>query len=177
MPRARSQSEESSPKSRKRSISPNKESPAKKVKKDKKPKDIEEKKVQKQKKNGEKKSSPKKYSPKKDSPKKNKKSNALKASPKKKSKKDDPSEDSDDEIFEVEQILGRQKSTTPGRKGKWEYEVKWKGYSEDDNTWELRANLAEGSPGLLKKYEDEQGIVDGRKKKREKKEEAGQRRK
>ena len=40
-------------------------------------------------------------------------------------------------VFEVEKILG----TKTDKSGKRYFHIKWKGYSEDENTWELEEDL------------------------------------
>uniref|UniRef100_A0A0N4ZV43 Chromo domain-containing protein n=1 Tax=Parastrongyloides trichosuri TaxID=131310 RepID=A0A0N4ZV43_PARTI len=49
--------------------------------------------------------------------------------------------------YDVEDIVGRRID----RKGKVMYEIKWKGYSSSENTWEPKKNL---NPSLVKKYEN-----------------------
>jgi chromobox protein 1 len=50
----------------------------------------------------------------------------------------------DDHVeYEVERILLRR-----FRRNRWEYLVKWAGYTEDDATWEPRANLANAADVL-----------------------------
>jgi hypothetical protein len=48
-----------------------------------------------------------------------------------------------EEEYEVEKILGSQK-----RGKRLEYYIKWKGYGQEENTWEPKANLA-NSPELV----------------------------
>jgi Chromo (CHRromatin Organisation MOdifier) domain len=51
-----------------------------------------------------------------------------------------------EEEHEPERIIDKRTTN-----GKTEYLVKWKGYSDDDNTWEPPKNLR-GAPRLLKQY-------------------------
>ncbi len=48
----------------------------------------------------------------------------------------------------VEKILDKKKE-----KGKVYYLVKWKGFSNKDNTWEPRTNLIIDVPDMIKEYE------------------------
>jgi hypothetical protein len=52
----------------------------------------------------------------------------------------------EEEEFIVEEILDKRK-----RKGIIEYLIKWEGYGEESNTWEVESNL--NCPALLKKFE------------------------
>lgn len=55
-------------------------------------------------------------------------------------------ETEEEEIYEVEVILEHKKI----KKGKYKYYLKWKGYPDSENTWEIEENLA--CPDLLEKY-------------------------
>jgi hypothetical protein len=56
--------------------------------------------------------------------------------------------------FEVEAIRAHSGSTVRD----FRYELKWKGYPEDENTWEPLANLKTTSTELLREYHEAQGL-------------------
>ncbi|CAF3913575.1 unnamed protein product [Adineta steineri] len=57
-----------------------------------------------------------------------------------------PDEARADDQYVVEKIMGKRRS----RKGKWEYLLKWAGFSEADNTWEAKEDI---HPDLVAEYE------------------------
>ena len=59
-----------------------------------------------------------------------------------------PNLSEDTEIFEVEEVVGKKRI-----KGRWNYEIKWKGYEEA--TWEPKENL--NCPQLVSEFEETLG--------------------
>ena len=55
-----------------------------------------------------------------------------------------------DDVYEVEAIVGCRHTAT--NNGCVEYRVKWRGYSESENTWEPESNLDEGSVEEARAY-------------------------
>ena len=68
----------------------------------------------------------------------------------------DDSVESDDNRYVVSAILDHKKSgdSCDG----YQYQVRWKGYSDSDNTWELADNLLDGADEILNEYRVENGI-------------------
>ena len=59
-----------------------------------------------------------------------------------------------DAVYEVERILARR---TRGH-GRIEYLVKWKGYPNEDCTWEPKRGLS--CPELLREFEEQQSLAE-----------------
>lgn len=60
-----------------------------------------------------------------------------------------PEEARADDQYVVEKILAKRRN----RKGKWEYLLKWAGFSDDQNTWELQHDI---HPDLIAEFEQQQ---------------------
>jgi hypothetical protein len=61
-----------------------------------------------------------------------------------------------DDVYEVERIVERRRNEDD----QWEYLVKWAGYPEEENSWELGANI---SANTLQKFWNDKGIQQRRK--------------
>ena len=55
---------------------------------------------------------------------------------------------SHDDEYEVEAIVGRRNNG-----GRVEYLIKWKGYSDEENTWEPESNLNDGALEEARAYD------------------------
>jgi len=64
-----------------------------------------------------------------------------------------PEEARADDQYVVEKILAKRRN----RKGKWEYLLKWAGFGDDDNTWELQNDI---HPDLIAEFERKQTETD-----------------
>ena len=56
------------------------------------------------------------------------------------------------EYYEVEAIVGRRNNN-----GRVEYLIKWKGYAEEENTWEPESNLNDGALEEARTYDSQRG--------------------
>jgi len=63
-----------------------------------------------------------------------------------------------DDVYEVDKVLERRKN----ERDQWEYLVSWKGYPQEENSWEVGPNL---SANTLKKFWTDNNILPKRKKK------------
>lgn len=61
-----------------------------------------------------------------------------------------------DDVYEVERIIERRRN----KDNQWEYLVKWAGYPEEENSWEVGANI---SSNALKRFWDQKDIQQRRK--------------
>ena len=57
-------------------------------------------------------------------------------------------DNNDDDVYDVEAVVGYRQNGD----GSVDYLIKWKGYSEEENTWEPESNLNAGSLELAKEY-------------------------
>jgi len=64
-----------------------------------------------------------------------------------------PEEARADDQYVVEKILAKRRN----RKGKWEYLLKWAGFSDNDNTWESQHDI---HPDLIAEFERQQAESD-----------------
>ena len=58
-------------------------------------------------------------------------------------------EDEEAPLYTIERIINH-KTTKDGKK----YLIRWKGYDEDEDTWELANNIEEDAPGYVEDYRD-----------------------
>jgi len=63
--------------------------------------------------------------------------------------RDTASDEADERLYVIDMIIDRREG--PGRRGR-EYLVKWKGYDEDENTWEPAGVIEADVPGAVEDF-------------------------